>query len=98
MGREGDLVEARCEAGEDARVEVEDAIASSWTSCIIEVRKEGVKCHSLGRIDGTIPPGRDENNRKVARRWFCQSIVGKVVGRSFLPQRFLLHLLPQFGH
>lgn len=47
-GREGDRVESRGEAGEDAGVEVEHPI--STTSVV--VGQEGVECHSLWRRDG----------------------------------------------
>ena len=67
IGREGDLVVSRSEAGEDARVDVEHSISSAWTSRIIEVGQEGFKGHSLGRCDVIMPPGRYDHNCKPAR-------------------------------
>ena len=52
MGREGDRIVARGEAGEDARLEVEHATPSSWAILVVEVGQEGVKRHSLGRPEG----------------------------------------------
>ena len=47
IGREGDSVVARGEAGEDARVEVEHSTPSSWTIGVVEVGKEGLKWVSM---------------------------------------------------
>ena len=82
-GREGDLVVSRSEAGEDARVEVEHSISSAWAIIVVEVGKEGFKCHRLVRSDFTTLPGRDENNWKVAKRWVGQSIVVGRIGSNF---------------
>ena len=96
IGREGDGIEARGEASEDTRVEVKHSTPTSRAILIVEVGQEGVKCHSLGRCEGTRVPGRDENYGKVAKRWVCQSII-RIVGSHFFPQRFL-HLRPQVGY
>ena len=79
IGSEGDSVVSRGEAGEDTRVKVELTTSSSWTITIVVVGEEGFKCHSLRRFDGSSPPGRDENNWKVAKRWVGQNIVVRIV-------------------
>ena len=75
MGREGDGIVARGVAGEDARVEVEHTISSAWTVGVVEVGEEGFKFHCSGRFELSGPPGRDDDNWKVAKRWILQSVV-----------------------
>ena len=94
--REGDGIVARGKAGEDARIKVEDATSATRAIRIVEVGEEGVKRHCLGRFEFISPPGGDENDRKVAKRWFLQRVVRKV-GNYFFSQR-LFHLFLQFGH
>ena len=94
IGREGDSVVSRGEAGEDSRAEVELSTSSSRAICVVEVRQEGFKFHSLGRSDVIMLPGRDENNWKVANRWVAQSVGD--IGSDFFSLR-LLNIHPQFG-
>ena len=81
IGREGDLIVSRCDAGEDAGFEVEVSIAATGLVSVVVVDQEGIKSHSLGRGDGPFSPGRDQNN------WPGESI-GEVVGGNLF---FLLH-------
>ena len=74
MSREGDGVVSRSEAGEDTRVEVELATSSARAISIVEVGKEGFKGHGSVRILVSTPPGRDEDDWKVTRRWFRQGV------------------------
>ena len=68
MGREGDSIVSRSEAGEDARVEIELTITAPRPRCVVVVGQEGVKGDSLWRFECTectTLPHRYQNDRLV---------------------------------